>query len=86
MGMLGTVINALSRWRTRSRTGRRTKRACCPPSTSARWPSPSSADARSPTWTGVAIVILAGGTGNPFFTTDTAAALRATELGCEVCC
>jgi uridylate kinase len=29
------------------------------------------------------IVVLAGGTGNPFFTTDTAAALRATELGCE---
>jgi uridylate kinase len=30
------------------------------------------------------VVILVGGTGNPFFTTDTAAALRATELGCEV--
>ena len=30
------------------------------------------------------VVILAGGTGNPFFTTDTAAALRAAELGCEV--
>ena len=30
------------------------------------------------------VVILAGGTGNPFFTTDTAAALRAVELGCEV--
>jgi len=30
------------------------------------------------------IVILAGGTGNPHVTTDTAAALRATELGCEV--
>ena len=30
------------------------------------------------------IVILAGGTGNPFFTTDSAAALRAIELGCEV--
>ena len=29
-------------------------------------------------------VILAAGTGNPFFTTDTAAALRAAELGCEV--
>ena len=29
------------------------------------------------------VVILAAGTGNPFFTTDTAAALRATELGCE---
>jgi len=30
------------------------------------------------------IVILAGGTGNPFFTTDTCAALRASELGAEV--
>jgi uridylate kinase len=29
------------------------------------------------------IVICAGGTGNPFFTTDTAAALRAAELGCD---
>jgi uridylate kinase len=27
------------------------------------------------------VVILAGGTGNPFFTTDTCAALRASELG-----
>jgi len=30
------------------------------------------------------IVILAGGTGNPYFTTDSAAALRATELKCDV--
>ncbi|MCA9373931.1 MAG: UMP kinase [Candidatus Gracilibacteria bacterium] len=30
------------------------------------------------------IVICAGGTGNPFFTTDTAAALRALELNCDV--
>lgn len=30
------------------------------------------------------IVICAGGTGNPFFTTDTAAALRALELHCDV--
>jgi uridylate kinase len=30
------------------------------------------------------VVILAGGTGNPFFTTDTCAALRANELGAEV--
>ncbi len=29
------------------------------------------------------IVIVAGGTGNPYFTTDTAAVLRATELGAE---
>ncbi|MCF7844484.1 MAG: UMP kinase [Kiritimatiellales bacterium] len=30
------------------------------------------------------IVICAGGTGNPYFTTDSAAALRAVELGCEI--
>ncbi len=30
------------------------------------------------------IVIIAGGTGNPYFSTDTAAALRATELGAEI--
>ena len=29
------------------------------------------------------VVVLAGGTGNPFFTTDTTAALRAAELGCD---
>jgi uridylate kinase len=30
------------------------------------------------------IVVLAGGTGNPFFSTDTGAALRAAELSCDV--
>ena len=30
------------------------------------------------------IVIIAGGTGNPYFSTDTAAALRATELSAEI--
>ena len=30
------------------------------------------------------IVIFAGGTGNPYFTTDTAAALRAAEMNCSV--
>lgn len=29
------------------------------------------------------VVIFGGGTGNPFFSTDTAAALRAAEMGCE---
>ena len=29
------------------------------------------------------VVIFAGGTGNPFFTTDTTAALRAAEMGCD---
>ncbi len=30
------------------------------------------------------VVILVAGTGNPYFTTDTCASLRAVELGCEV--
>lgn len=30
------------------------------------------------------VVIFGGGTGNPFFTTDTAAALRANEIGAEI--
>ncbi|MFA5087162.1 MAG: UMP kinase [Candidatus Paceibacterota bacterium] len=30
------------------------------------------------------IIIFAGGTGNPFFTTDSAAALRACELNCDL--
>jgi len=30
------------------------------------------------------VVIFAAGTGNPFFTTDTTAALRAIEVGCQV--
>ncbi len=30
------------------------------------------------------VVIFAAGSGNPFFTTDTAAALRAAEMGCDV--
>lgn len=30
------------------------------------------------------VVILAAGTGNPYFSTDSAAALRALEMGCEV--
>jgi len=29
------------------------------------------------------VVVFAAGTGNPFFTTDTAAALRAAEMGCD---
>jgi uridylate kinase len=30
------------------------------------------------------VVIFAAGTGNPYFTTDTAAALRASEMNCQV--
>ena len=31
------------------------------------------------------VVVLAGGTGNPFFTTDTAAVLRAIEFSATPC-
>jgi uridylate kinase len=30
------------------------------------------------------VIIFGAGTGNPFFTTDTAAALRASEMGCDL--
>src|SRR5690606_4132282 len=30
------------------------------------------------------VVIIAGGTGNPYFTTDTASAFRAVEIGAEI--
>lgn len=30
------------------------------------------------------VIIFAGGTGNPYFTTDTAAALRASEMQCDI--
>ena len=30
------------------------------------------------------VVIFGAGTGNPYFTTDTAAALRSSEMGCDV--
>jgi len=32
------------------------------------------------------VIIFAAGTGNPFFTTDTAAGLRAVEIGAEIVC
>jgi len=30
------------------------------------------------------VVIIAGGTGNPFFTTDSASALRGVEIGADI--
>lgn len=35
-------------------------------------------------WYNGEVVILAGGTGNPYFTTDSSAALSALELGCDI--
>ena len=49
-----------------------------------RSPSPSSAAAPIRHLEKGRVVIFAAGTGNPFFTTDTAAALRATEIQADV--
>ena len=82
MGMLGTVINALALQDALEQQGLETRvqtaieiRSVAEPFVRRR--------ALSHLEQG-RVVILAGGTGNPFFTTDTAAALRATELSCEV--
>jgi uridylate kinase len=82
MGMLGTVINALALQDALEQQGLETRvqtaieiRQVAEPFVRRR--------ALSHLEQG-RVVILAGGTGNPFFTTDTAAALRATELSCEV--
>ena len=81
-GMLATVLNALALQDALERDRRR-RRACCRRSTSPRWPSRTSAGAPFGTSRRAASSIFAAGTGNPFFTTDTAAALRACEIGAE---
>jgi len=48
----------------------------------ARWPNRISAAVRH--LEKGRVVILGGGTGNPYFSTDTAAALRAMEIGADV--
>ena len=82
MGMLGTVINSLA-------LGDAIEQAGAPVKVYTSVPMPTVADtftARDAT-AALAdgfVVVCAGGTGNPFFTTDTAAALKAIELRCEV--
>ena len=58
--------------------------ACSPPSGWNRWPSRTSGAARMRHLEKGRLVIFAGGTGNPFFSTDTAAVLRALEIEAEV--
>jgi uridylate kinase len=82
MGMLATVINAVALEGAIERTGAtvRTLSAVSMPSLCEPY-ARQRADAHLQQGH---IVLLAGGTGNPYFTTDTGAALRAAELGCEV--
>ncbi len=81
MGMLATVMNGLALEQALTRQGQRAAvYSGLPVPTVCR--TFSAGDASKDLDDGTA-VILAGGTGNPFFTTDTAAALRAAELGCD---
>jgi uridylate kinase len=82
MGMLGTVINALALGDAIRRNGGKSHVF-----TSVSMPSIADTftqRAAIAAMDGGAVVICAGGTGNPFFTTDTAAALKAIELRCDV--
>lgn len=82
MGMLATVINSLALESAITRLGGRAKVF-----TSIRM-EPVGAlynrDKVLDTMKKNTVAILAGGTGNPFFTTDTASALRAVETGADV--
>lgn len=82
MGMLGTMINALALSNAITRQGIKSK-----PFSAATMPSVADTftarDAKQALEEGF-VVVLGGGTGNPFFTTDTAATLRAIELECDV--
>ena len=82
MGTLGTVINALALSSEISRQGVKSKvfSATTMPSVADTYTARAAKAALDDGF----VVVLGGGTGNPFFTTDTAAALRAIELGCDV--
>ncbi|GJD51689.1 Uridylate kinase [Methylobacterium crusticola] len=81
LGMMATVMNSLALETALNAAGvtARTMSAVSMPTiceTYARQPALHHLDKGQ-------VVVLAGGTGNPFFTTDTAAVLRAAELKCD---
>ena len=82
MGMLATVINALSLQDVLERHGAQTRVMTALAIQSVAEPFIRRRALRH--LEKGRIVILGAGTGNPHFTTDTAAALRATELGAEI--
>jgi uridylate kinase len=82
MGMLATVINALSMQNALEKIAVDTRVLSAIPMASVCEPYIRRRALRHLEKSRV--VIFAGGTGNPFFTTDTAAALRASEMGCDV--
>ena len=78
MGMLATIINALCVQDAIQRLGRRATVFTAQEMT--RFAELYRADRADKALNDGEIVLLSGGSGNPFFTTDTAAALRAAEL------
>ena len=81
MGMLATVINSLAMQSALERQGLQTRVQSAIPMTTVCEPYIRSRAARH--MEKGRVVIFAAGTGNPFFTTDTAAALRAAEMGAD---
>ncbi len=81
MGMLATVLNALALQHVLERMGIDTRVLSAIPMATVCEPFIRRRALRH--MERGRIVICAAGTGNPFFTTDTAAALRAVELGCH---
>ena len=81
MGMLATVMNALAMQSALERLGVATRVQSAIPMSSVCEPYIRRRAERH--MEKGRVVIFAAGTGNPFFTTDTAAALRATEMGCD---
>ncbi len=82
MGMLGTVINSLALAQEISKQGVDTKVFSSLPMHSVADVF-TARDAKR-ALKNAQVVICGGGTGNPFFTTDTAAALKAIELDCDI--
>ena len=81
MGMLATIINALAVQDAILRLGR--KATVFTPQEMTRFAEHYRADRAVEKMEAGHIVLLAGGSGNPFFTTDTAASLRAAEIGAD---
>jgi uridylate kinase len=81
MGMLATVMNALAMQNALERCGVPTRVQSAIPMASVCEPYIRRRAMRH--MEKGRVVIFAAGTGNPFFTTDTAAALRAAEMGCN---
>ncbi|WP_448580178.1 UMP kinase [Thermaurantiacus sp.] len=81
MGMLATIMNALALQNALEQLGVETRVQSAIPMASVSEPYIRRRAVRH--MEKGRIVIFAAGTGNPFFTTDTAAALRAAEMGCD---